>query len=46
MVVGHGEGVHGPEAAGALRRALGTARTGLPRWAADVARAIAHGEVR
>jgi hypothetical protein len=46
VLVGHGEGVHGPGAAEALRQALGSARTGLPRWAADVAKAIARGEVR
>jgi hypothetical protein len=46
LLVGHGEGVHGPETAGALRQALRTARTGLPRWAADVAKAVARGEVR
>ena len=46
VLVGHGEGVHGPEEAEALRQALGTARTGLPRWAADVAKAIARGAVR
>ena len=31
LLFGHGEGIHGPEAADALRRALATARTGLPR---------------
>ena len=46
LLVGHGEGVHGPATADALRRALGTARTGLPRWAAEVAKGIARGEVR
>jgi len=29
LLVGHGEGVHGPEAAAALRSALATARSGL-----------------
>jgi hypothetical protein len=32
LLVGHGEGIHGPEAAIALREALDSARTGLPRW--------------
>jgi hypothetical protein len=30
--------VHGAEASAALRQALATARTGLPRWLAGVAR--------
>jgi hypothetical protein len=29
---GHGKGVHGAEATGALRHALSTARRGTPRW--------------
>lgn len=31
LLVGHGEGLHGPEATGALETALATARTGLLR---------------
>jgi hypothetical protein len=38
LLVGHGAGVHGAEASAALRQALATARTGLPRWLAGVAR--------
>jgi hypothetical protein len=33
LLVGHGEGVHGPEAAIALRRALGRSRLTAVRWA-------------
>jgi hypothetical protein len=36
LLVGHGDGVH-DRAAEALRIALDTARTGFPRWAADLA---------
>jgi hypothetical protein len=43
LLVGHGPGVHGPDAAEALRRALARARTGLPRWALDVASAALPG---
>jgi hypothetical protein len=32
LLVGHGEGIHGPAVAEALREALRTARTGVPRW--------------
>ena len=32
LLVGHGEGVHGSAASTELRRALATARTGIPRW--------------
>ena len=38
VLVGHGEGVHGDDAAPALREALATARTGLPRWLARLVR--------
>jgi hypothetical protein len=45
LLVGHGEGIHGPEATEALRQALSTARTGLlrllpriPAFAVDAAR--------
>jgi hypothetical protein len=46
VLVGHGEGVHGPDAAVALQRAFATARTGLPRWGVDIATAIVRGEIR
>lgn len=36
VLVGHGEGVHGAEAAVLLRRALGTARRRIPRWIAGL----------
>jgi hypothetical protein len=36
LLVGHGEGLHGPEAAAALRAALAHARTGLPRLVARI----------
>ena len=32
VLCGHGEGVHGAEAAPALREALSSARRGIPRW--------------
>jgi hypothetical protein len=32
LLVGHGPGIHGDEAAQALERALAMARTGIPRW--------------
>ena len=45
LLVGHGEGIHGPEATEALRQALATARTGvlhllprIPAFARDAAR--------
>jgi hypothetical protein len=45
LLVGHGEGVHGPEATEALRQALATSRTGLlhllpriPAFAVDAVR--------
>ena len=38
VLVGHGEGVHGPAAAPALRTALATARTGIPRLALGLVR--------
>ena len=40
VLVGHGEGVHGPEAAPALARALARARRGIPRWLAWAARSL------
>ena len=36
VLVGHGEGVHGPEAAALLDRALRTARRRIPRWIAGL----------
>lgn len=38
VLCGHGEGVHGPEAALALERALATSRRGIPRWLLGLAR--------
>lgn len=38
VLVGHGEGVHGPDAAPALRRAVATARRRTPAWAAGLIR--------
>jgi hypothetical protein len=46
LLVGHGEGLHGVAAPDALRRALRTARTGVPRWTFDVAKAVVRGDVR
>ena len=45
VLVGHGRGIH-DDAADAIREALHSARRGLPRWAAGVAKAIARGDVR
>ena len=42
VLVGHGEGVHGPAAAPALRDALATSRRRAPVVAADGVRAIAR----
>ena len=33
LLLGHGEGLHGPDAAAGLREALARSRTGLPRLA-------------
>ena len=38
VLCGHGEGVHGAEAAPALREALRSARRGIPRWLAGLVR--------
>lgn len=38
VLCGHGEGVHGDDAAAELERALATARRRAPRWLADQAR--------
>jgi hypothetical protein len=46
LLVGHGDGLHGTATPDALRLALRTARTGTPRWTADVAKAIVRGEAR
>ena len=40
ILFGHGEGFHGPEAAGALRTALATARKRLPRAWLATARSV------
>lgn len=42
VLVGHGEGIHGPEAADALREALDTARRRLPRQLLSSARGWAR----
>jgi hypothetical protein len=36
VLTGHGQGVHGPEAAAALEEALRTARRRIPRWVAGL----------
>jgi hypothetical protein len=46
LLVGHGEGVHGPEATAVLRRAVATARTGLPGWTVAVGAEILRGRIR
>lgn len=38
VLCGHGEGVHGPEAAAHFREALRTSRTRIPRWLAGLVR--------
>jgi hypothetical protein len=40
VLVGHGEGVHGPGATAALAAALATSRRGIPRLAADGVRRL------
>ena len=40
LLVGHGDGVHGSEAAAALDNALRTARRRLPKWLAGLPRAV------
>jgi hypothetical protein len=42
VLVGHGEGVHGPGAAAALTAALATSRRGIPRLAVDGVRRLAR----
>jgi hypothetical protein len=42
VLVGHGEGVHGPGAATALATALARARRDIPRVAADGVRTLLH----
>lgn len=42
VLVGHGEGIHGPETAAALRRALAGSRRRIPLLALDGVRAAAH----
>ena len=46
LLVGHGEGLHGPETAAAVRRAVRTARTGFQRYAAGPVAEIERGELR
>jgi hypothetical protein len=46
LLVGHGEGIHGAGTPEALRLALRTSRSGLPRWAMDAAAAIARSSPR
>ena len=41
VLCGHGEGVHGAEAAPALREALRSARRGIPRWLVGLVRGTA-----
>lgn len=38
ILCGHGDGVHGPEAAEALREALRSSRLGMPRWLVGLVR--------
>jgi hypothetical protein len=38
LLVGHGAGVHGEEASEAVRHALASSRSGLPRWLLSVLR--------
>jgi hypothetical protein len=46
LLVGHGAGLHGEETAESVRGAIATARTGLPRWAARMARAAVRARRR
>jgi hypothetical protein len=43
LLVGHGRGVHGPEAAAAVEAAVRTARRRLPRWLAGLPRVLRRG---
>lgn len=38
LLVGHGEGLHGPETAAAVRTAVASSRRRIPAWAASLAR--------
>ena len=43
LLVGHGEGIHGEDAAAAVEHALRTGRRRLPRWLAGIPRVIRRG---
>jgi len=43
LLVGHGEGIHGPDTAAAVETALRTARRRLPRLVAGLPGALRHG---
>lgn len=43
LLVGHGEGIHGEEAAAAVEHALRTGRRRFPRWLAGIPRVIRKG---
>ena len=40
LLVGHGEGLHGPETAAAVEDALRTARRRIPLWVAGIPRIV------
>lgn len=42
LLVGHGEGLHGEEASGAVDDAIRTARRRIPRWLAGLPRALRY----
>ena len=46
LLVGHGRGLHGPGTAEAVRRAIRSARSGFPRFAAGTVGKIVRGELR
>jgi len=43
LLVGHGEGIHGADAAAAIDEALRTGRRRLPRWLAGLPRIVRTG---
>jgi hypothetical protein len=43
LLVGHGEGIHGEDAAAAVEHALRTGRRRFPRWLAGIPRVIRRG---
>jgi hypothetical protein len=43
LLVGHGEGIHGEEAAAAVEHALRTGRRRFPRWLAGIPRIVRRG---